>query len=399
MPDKNPPLNLDIKNLNLNSNDPQMFSQITKALYANNFELETERSRIQNILINVSEIIFAVDQDFKVTIFNKRAEEVFGKSHEEIKGKFASAYVKISDDDTKKELSPPDYTFHDKQIFIPRVKILAKGHEGEYYRLSSSLIEAEDKSRKEAVIILSNITAEVELDKQKDEFISVASHELKTPISIVTNNLWMFKHISKKKFSKREERFLGEMEEGLARLQKIVNNLLDISRIEHGTLTLNFESINIYEEFLKTADNFEESAAAKNLKFKYPNKGKPIEAMATIDKERYIESLENFIGNAIKYTNQGSITLKFEDIGASYKISITNTGPGIPSKDYPKIFTKFGRASEGLKLDGATSGNSTGLGLYITKNYVNSMKGEVGFDSKIGVGTTFWFTIPKTKKA
>jgi PAS domain S-box-containing protein len=399
MPDKSPPISLDIKNLNMNSNDPQMLSQITKALYANNFELETERSRIQNILVNVSEIIFAVDQDFKITIFNKRAEEVFGKSHEEAVGRFASSYVKVADDETKKELAPPDYTFRDKQIYIPRVKILAKGHEGEYYRLSSSFIEAEDKSRKEAVIILSNITAEVELDKQKDEFISIASHELKTPISIVSNNLWMFKHVSKKKFSKREDRFLGEMEEGLGRLQKIVNNLLDISRIEHGTLTLNLETINIYEEFLKTADNFKESAESKNLDLIIPTNKKKIEAIAQVDKERYIESLENFIGNAIKYTAQGKITLKFEDQSDSYKISIIDTGPGIPSKDYPKIFTKFGRASEGLKLDGATSGNSTGLGLYITKNYINSMNGEAGFDSKIGEGTTFWFTIPKMKKA
>ena len=223
--------------LKVNPNDPQLLSKITQALYANNFALETERNRIQGILLNVSEVIFAMDQDFKLTIFNRRAEDVFGKEHQQVLGKFASKQISIIDEDKKKEINPTDYAFKDKQFIIPRVKIKTKGHESEYYKLSSTFVESGDQKHKEAVVILSNITAEVELDKQKDEFISVASHELKTPISITKNNLWMFKHVSKKKFSKREERFLSEMGEGLERLQKIVNNLLDIKRIENGTLT------------------------------------------------------------------------------------------------------------------------------------------------------------------
>ena len=393
MPDPKP------QDSKLNANDPQLLSNITKALYANNFELETERSRIQGILLNVSEIIFALDEHYQVTIFNKRAQDVFSKDLKDIIGKFASRHIKIINDETKKELTPEEYSFKDEQYIIPRVMIDVKGHESEYYKLSSTFIELTQqgtaKSKKEAVIILSNITAEVELDKQKDEFISIASHELKTPISITKNNLWMFKHMSKKKFSKREDRFLYEMEEGLGRLQKIVNNLLDISRIEQGRLTLNTEEVDIYAELLKIADNFKESAETKGLTLIIPTDKPKGKTIALVDKERYIESLENLIGNAIKYTPKGKVTVKFETLTKDYQISVTDTGPGIPSKDYPKIFTKFGRASEGLKLEGATSGNSTGLGLYITKNYINSMNGDIGFESKVNVGTTFWLTLPK----
>ena len=135
------------------------------------------------------------------------------------------------------------------------------------------------------------------------------------------------------------------------------------------------------------------------MKLIIPNHKDKIHAPAEVDKERFIESLENLIGNAIKYTTEGKVTLKFETKDNDYKISVTDSGPGIPSKDYPKIFTKFGRASEGLKLEGATSGNSTGLGLYITKNYIESMKGKIGFESKVGTGTTFWFAIPKATLA
>jgi|694.fasta_scaffold00337_56 signal transduction histidine kinase len=382
----------------LDTHDPEYLSKITKALYANNFELETQKNRLHSILHNVSEIVFGFDDNFKISLFNKEAETVFEKKAHEVHGMDVLNFIKIIDLETNLEVDFKKNSFKDKHFYVPRVRLSVKGYENEYYKLSSTYIDIEsvDKKVKEAVVILANITAEVEIDKQKDEFISIASHELKTPISITKNNLWMFKHVSKKKYSQREQRFLYEMGLGLDRLQKIVNNLLDISRIEHGKLVMNFEVVDIYKEFLKVADRFKDDTESKKLKFIVESgaaAGGP--ALCNVDKERFIEVLENLVGNAIKYTAKGKITFKFEENQKQYIITISDTGPGIPSKDYPKIFTKFGRASEGLKLEGATSGSSTGLGLYISKNYIENMKGKIGFTSEVGEGTNFWIKLPK----
>jgi two-component system phosphate regulon sensor histidine kinase PhoR len=374
--------------------DPTYFKHITEALYQNNFELEKERSRINKILFNVAEVIFAVDENFNITLFNYIAEEVFGNKSSEVLGKNIDQYVTLIDDEAKKEIKAFDYVFKTNEFAIKRIRIKEDSQEGQYYKLKSSYIDY--KNHREAVIILSNITAEVEMDKRKDEFISIASHELKTPISIIKNNLWMFFHITKKKFTQRENRFLSEIDIGLVRLQKIVNNLLDISRIEQGRLVVNLEDIDIFDETLKITDNFKELAEKKKLKLIIPSKSDLIDYKCTIDKERFDECIENLVGNAIKYTNKGEINLYIENMTNHIKVSVADTGPGIPEKDYPKIFTKFGRASEGLKLEGATTGSSTGLGLYITKNYVEAMKGKISFTSKVNQGTTFWFTMPKS---
>ncbi|TXI33679.1 MAG: HAMP domain-containing histidine kinase [Niabella sp.] len=376
--------------------DPQYLKHITEALYQNNFELEKERGRIDKILFNIAEIVFAIDENYNITLFNNTAELVFQNKFNEVKDQNIDKYVSLYDENNKKDLKALDYAFKGNDFSVQRVKINEVGQENQYYKLKSTQIDY--KSNKEAVIVMSNITPEVEMDKRKDEFISIASHELKTPISIIKNNIWMFFHITKKKFTQRENRFLNEINEGLIRLQKIVNNLLDISRIEQGRLVVNMEDLDIYDETLKIMDNFKELAEKKKLKLISPQKPSDVNFTCTVDKERFDECIENLVGNAIKYTNKGEVQLYIEEWPKIVKISVRDTGAGIPVKDYSKIFTKFGRASEGLKLDGATTGSSTGLGLYITKNYVQAMGGEIGFTSLVGTGSTFWFTVRKSTR-
>ena len=231
-----------------------------------------------------------------------------------------------------------------------------------------------------------------ELDKMKDEFISIASHELKTPLSIAKNNLWMYQNTAKKEIDEKNKRFLTETESSLTRLQSIINELLDISRIQQGRMMFDISPNNIYELTIEVTKSFEKLAHKNHIDLILPEK---IKVEADVDPVKYKEVVENLISNAVKYSGSGSVRISIEKDNKNFKVSVTDSGPGIDKKDYSKIFTKFGRATQGLKLDG--TGTSTGLGLYIAKSYIRAMKGKIGFTSQLGKGTTFFFTLPIKK--
>ncbi len=227
-------------------------------------------------------------------------------------------------------------------------------------------------------------------DKRKDDFISVVSHELKTPISIAKNNLWMFKNKYGTQITNEELQYLKSLEHGLYRMQKIVDNMLDLSRIQDNRLELEIGEFDLYDLTLQSARSFREQADKKGLDLIYPKK---IVAPIETDGTRLQEVIENLISNAIKYTEKGSVGIMIDDLGQFYKVSVVDTGPGISDHDKVKIFTKFGQASEGLKL--SKSGESTGLGLYVAKNFIEQMGGDIGFESELGKGSTFWIKVPK----
>jgi len=243
---------------------------------------------------------------------------------------------------------------------------------------------------KECVISLSDITTEVELDNQKDEFISIASHELKTPVTIVKTNLWMFEHTMQNKIDENQKHLLKETQTGVKRLSRIVGNLLDISRLENGDLVVNPKTGDLNKIIKDVIGEFDEIAIKKDIKLLF-KESKTKEIFTDID--RLNEVLDNLVSNAIKYTKKGSITISVSENKKFIKFSVKDTGPGIPEKERSRLFKKFSRASEGLKQQ--VLGASTGLGLYISKRIIEQMGGKIGFESEVGKGSTFWFTILK----
>lgn len=377
---------------------------ILKDLYSKNLDLYKERKRLHEILTQVAEAIFAIDQDYKITLFNSSAEHLFGVKSDDVVGKNPDSVMALYLDDSEKKISIKDYAFtpsvekafkklgYDNEVPVRHGHSDPKIQGSKYFKLNFANIKLGESSS-ECVVSLSNITEEVAIDKQKDEFISVASHELKTPISIVNTNLWMFKHISKDRIDKKQIHFIEEMEYGLSRLSKIVNNLLDISRIEQGRFVLDEKEVDLDALIEESMNYFEDLTKQKGLKLIKPHKkvGKWV-----IDKDRFREALDNFISNAIKYTDNGGIKVNLNYDKNSVTVMVTDSGPGISAADQNRLFKKFSRAKEGLKQE--TAGASTGLGLYITKRIIEEMGGKVGLKSQIGKGSTFWFSIPKRAK-
>lgn len=230
-----------------------------------------------------------------------------------------------------------------------------------------------------------------ELDNLKDEFVSVASHELRTPMTAIRSYAWMALHKSDIPLSQKLKRYLYRTLISTERLINLVSDMLNLSRIESGKIEINPVSFNIVELVKEIVEDVNLKAIEKKIKILILEQKLP-EIFA--DPEKVQQILLNLLGNALKFTFPGGIiTINFFTDGRVVEISIKDNGQGISPDDLGKLFKKFSRLDESY-VSLSTSGG-TGLGLYISKNLVELMGGKIHANSDgIGKGTTFTFSLP-----
>jgi len=228
-----------------------------------------------------------------------------------------------------------------------------------------------------------------EASRMKSEFIDVVSHQLRSPL---TNLKWAVDFLISGELGKTEEKkaeYLQALKENSARMEELVSDLITVSRLETATFPLEKQETsleNLIEETIFKFKLFAESAKIE-IEFKFQKDLPKVLA----DSFQIKQVLENLLDNAIKYTKEkGMVELKLEKQEKNLYFEIKDQGVGIPQEDQKYIFQKFFRAKNILRS--RTQG--TGLGLYIAKSIIEKSKGKMGFRSKEGEGTTFWFTIP-----
>lgn len=234
------------------------------------------------------------------------------------------------------------------------------------------------------------------LDNAKDEFISITSHELKTPMSIVKSYLWMLDQEKGGKLNPKQKEYVQRAQSGTDRMLDLINNMLNVSRIEQQKITFKFEKISLTEKVPDMFNVFEARANEKKLKLSLEIDDN-VNYVYT-DERRLREIIGNLVTNAIKYTDSGSIKLKIsKEDNYFVKLSVIDTGRGIEPEEAKKLFHKFQRLDNSYQAVAEVGG--TGLGLYIVRLYISNMGGSIGVDSKgKGQGSTFWVTLP-TKKS
>ncbi|OGK11878.1 hypothetical protein A2954_05860 [Candidatus Roizmanbacteria bacterium RIFCSPLOWO2_01_FULL_37_12] len=227
-----------------------------------------------------------------------------------------------------------------------------------------------------------------ELDKLKDEFVSLASHELRTPLTAIKSYLWMVLNQSKN-IDPQIRSYLDIASQETEHLIKLVQNMLTISKIESQRLELTLKNLDLYEMVKLAYDTLKINADEKHIIFTllpYPEK-----LIVNGDKEKISEIFENIIGNAIKYTPEnGTVSIHFTTEKNKVIIHVADSGPGIAKENMAKLFQKFSRLEEGKQ--NRTPG--TGLGLYISKQIVELHKGSIKVESEAGKGTTFTVHLP-----
>ncbi len=232
-----------------------------------------------------------------------------------------------------------------------------------------------------------------ELDKQKDEFISIAAHELKTPLTSIRGFAQLMNDPKILKDVAKSKHYLGLINKNTSRLYKLVVDLVDSSRISIGKIKMDIQIVDPKKIFKEIKDNMELIIKEKGIKAQFSIAKKVPKIYA--DPERVSQVLKNLIINAVHYTPaKGKISLKVYRKGNYVQFEVKDTGVGIPKDSQKKIFSRFYQVDSSLRRKVGGSG----LGLSVSKGLVNFMKGKIWFESKVGKGTTFYFTLPIAKK-
>lgn len=231
------------------------------------------------------------------------------------------------------------------------------------------------------------------LDETKSEFISIASHQLRTPLTIIKGYVSMMLENNFGKMRAEQKDALDKVYESNERLIRLVENLLNISRIESGRIQYRFEKIRLEAVAEAVFNELSSIAKKRGIKLDYfPPKN--IISFAWADPDKVKEIIMNLTDNSIKYTKKGNIKMSIEEAGTMIRFSISDTGMGIKVEDLPRLFQKFNRGTGSPLVH--TEG--TGLGLYVAKMMVEAQKGRIWAESKgENMGSQFYFELPIAK--
>lgn len=239
-------------------------------------------------------------------------------------------------------------------------------------------------------LIIAGFNKVSEANRMKSEFISIVSHQLRSPLSIFKWTLDVIDRESKNGKNHDDlANFMATLRDTTENMIRLVNSLLEVSRIEARTVVLKKERFSLAELTQKVIENFRRYAEASGIFIRFEPETLLPEVVA--DRERIAMVLQNFIDNAIRYTRgSGHILITINKEDNNLRWAVKDEGMGIPPDQQKYIFQKFFRSSQNQHTRGS------GVGLYIAKAVIGASEGKIGFTSKESEGSTFWFTLPIT---
>jgi PAS domain S-box-containing protein len=364
-------------------------------LHRSNEELESqkeaaeeERNKFQTVLAGITDGVVALDWERKVITANEAALRITGYQFGEMAGRNIEELITLADKNNEINVSTfaPLRTETLKAIIFSGrdLKLKGKLDKVSFVDLVSGV------SRLGCIITFHDVTQEQELEKMKLDFVSIAAHELRTPLTMAQGYLsFLQKPATLRKLDSQEKEFLKRVNLGAMTLNKLIENILVVSKIEQGLLKPDFKPLHLETLVVKVVNEFQEAAQSKGLALGCDwtaNVFPPVLG----DSLRLEEVLSNLIHNAITYTQKGSVTVSLKLQAPSLIVSIKDTGQGIPKEAIPHLFTKFFRVQGPLEA----GSKGTGLGLYIARNIIEAHKGKIWVESEVNVGSTFSFSLP-----
>lgn len=352
-------------------------------------EIVAEKQRSEAIIRSIDDGIVVVNGEFKITNINPIAAQIFDIEPDIVQGRHFLEVVKSE-----------QLFNYVKQLVesgsLPSIEegknvlTMTQDKRVRHFMFSITPVHTKAGGMSGVVLLLRDVTKLKELDRLKSDFVMMTSHELRTPLTSIGMSIGLLEESAAQKLNEKEQKLLSAAHEESERLKVLVNDLLNLSKIEAGKIEMEFDSVPVRMLFEKVIASLKSQAEEKSieLSFKLPERLPKVKA----DANKVSWVLTNLISNALRYTGrQGHIDLFAEHIGSQVHISVRDNGTGIPYEYQSKIFDKF------VRVKGAKEAGGSGLGLAISKEIVHAHRGTIWVDSTPGKGSTFTFTLPVVK--
>ncbi|MBM7869940.1 PAS domain S-box-containing protein [Clostridium pascui] len=363
------------------------FNNMIKRLQA--FEQSTlgklmeERNKSITIVKSISDPLIVLDTSFKVMVLNKVCEKFFNIKEDKAIGKHFLEVIRHG------ELF--DYiweTYEGNEETTPRIMTIKNNNKEYYFNITLSVIKNGSSTINGIIVFLQDVTELKELEKMKNNFVSSASHEFKTPLTSLMMGASLLMEKNMGVINDKQQEIIKTIQEDADKLLNLVNNLLKLSTMEYDKSLFKLKEENIEDIINNSVKDFYKLAESKNVEICVDIEKKLPKVMVDFEKLTWV--INNLLNNALKFTTSGD-----EIYISSYKnhskifVSIKDTGIGISEEYVDKIFDKF------VQVKGQDSSNSgTGLGLAISKQIVEVHSGEIWCESELGKGSNFIFTLP-----
>jgi len=346
------------------------------------------QDKTRQILNNLDEGIILLDREGRIILVNPQAEKILGIKEGKI---LQTKNISQSPLDAHQNLNRvllsgknPEITAREEITLEKPCKMILQ--------VATTLIKENGKISG-ALKMIRDITHEKEVDQMKSELISIVSHQLRTPLSAVKWGIKMLLDGDAGKVTAEQKDILAKGYRSNERMIHLVNDLLNVSRIEERRFQYKFAATSIENLVECTINEFTYSLEEKKITLDFKKAEKPLPP-ARIDSSKIHVVLQNLLSNAVNYAPSGShIEVKVENMGDKARISIKDNGMGIPESQKPFLFQKFFRADNAVRMQ--TEGS--GLGLFIARNIIQNHKGKIWAESEENKGSTFCFTLPITK--
>ena len=359
------------------------FNQLAEQIEETQDAMESERNRLNSVLSHMSDGVVATDRRGKVITINDMALSLLGISKEAAIGQNILNLLDIE----------KDYTL--RKILESTEELLIERKESKYgdtmiIRVEFSMIRRESGFISGLVAVLHDVTEQEQNERDRREFVSNVSHELRTPLTSMRSYI---ETLSEGAWQDQEmaPRFLKITLDETDRMIRMINDLLDLSRMDNGNLKLNIEMVNFNELVNFVLDRFDVIIANSEKKYRIVREFTQRPLFVEVDTDRMIQVIDNIMNNAIKYSpDGGKITVRLIETHNNVILSITDQGLGIPKKDISRIFDRFYRVDKAR----ARKQGGTGLGLAISKEVVKALGGTIWATSIENYGSTFYISLP-----
>lgn len=367
-------------------------------------EAANQRDRLNIILKSIGDGVFVVDKNQNILLMNKQASIISGYTPEEVLNKPYKKFLKFVNESTQEPVVDfiIDAMKRRKTLSMPKRTVLIT-KQGNQIPVADSAAPLKNEAGEimGCVVVFRDITKEKELDEMKTEFLSVAAHQLRTPLGSMRWNIEMLISGDIEEVSEPIKDILQQVYDSNQRMAILVDDLLNTSRIDQERIAdkpIETDIISIIKDAITEIDPF---AQKRSITVSLDIEGDGYKEVI-LDPKKFREVIQNLLSNSVKYNKDGGkifISVKKNTtftntngrkLPCGYLIKVQDTGMGIPKRDQKKLFSKFFRADNAVQSE--TEGS--GLGLFVVKSYVEDWGGSVGFESEEGKGTTFKICLP-----